>query len=234
MDTTRALVERHLQVSRRHFLRLAAGGAIALSSLPSSANEKDATQRFAREFGWLTPSDKFRNVERHKPLPYKRPLEERLELGLERETWKLEVVADPESNSRLRNPLTKEQGNALDFAGLMKLATKSSARFLKVMTCNNLGDPLGMGLWEGAPLRDVIWLAKPESNIRRVFYRGYHNEKENQIFQSSLPIGRVLEDPPGEHPVILCFKLNGKPLTGERGGPVRMIVPEAYGFKSIK
>ncbi len=34
--------------------------------------------------------------------------------------------------------------------------------------------------------------------------------------------------------MILCFKLNGKPLTGERGGPVRMIVPEAYGFKSIK
>jgi hypothetical protein len=34
--------------------------------------------------------------------------------------------------------------------------------------------------------------------------------------------------------VILCYKLNGEWLTGERGGPVRMIVPEAYGFKSVK
>ena len=234
MNETNAFADRHLQLTRRYFLRLAARGVVALSSLPALANEKEAAKRFARELGYLTPSDKFRNVERHKPLPYKRPLKERLELGLERETWKLDVIADPESNSRLRNPMSKEKGNALDFAGLLKLAEKNSARFLKVMTCNNLGDPLGMGLWEGVPLRDVIWLARPDSNIRRVFYRGYHNGKENQIFQSSLPIGRILEDPPGEHPVILCHKLNGRPLAGERGGPVRMIVPEAYGFKSIK
>jgi hypothetical protein len=44
----------------------------------------------------------------------------------------------------------------------------------------------------------------------------------------------VLEDPPGLPPVILCTKLNGKYLTPERGGPVRIVVPEAYGFKSVK
>lgn len=227
----------HLQITRRYFLRLAAAGvagAAGLSASPVFANEKKAAKRFASEISYLTPSDKFHNVERHKPLPYKLPLEKRLELGLERETWKLEIIPDPESNSRLRNPMTKEKGTALDFPGLMKLAETKAARFMKVMTCNNLGDPLGMGLWEGVPLRDAIWLARPDSNIRRLFYRGYHNEVEKQIFQSSLPIGRVLEDPLGEHPVILCYKFNGKPLTGERGGPVRMIVPDAYGFKSVK
>jgi Oxidoreductase molybdopterin binding domain len=54
------------------------------------------------------------------------------------------------------------------------------------------------------------------------------------MFRSSLPIGRVLEDPFGVPPVILCYKLNGEWLDSERGGPVRVIVPEAYGFKSIK
>jgi len=44
----------------------------------------------------------------------------------------------------------------------------------------------------------------------------------------------VLEDPPGEYPVLLAYKLNGEFLSGRRGGPVRMIVPEAYGFKSVK
>ena len=71
-------------------------------------------------------------------------------------------------------------------------------------------------------------------NIRRVFYYGYHNDDPTQMFQSSLPIGRVLEDPPGELPVLLAYKLNGEFLSGKRGGPVRMLVPEAYGFKSVK
>ncbi len=234
MSESGGFIERHARITRRYFLELGAGLAAGVAAFPALGDEKNAAIRFARDQDYLTPSELFRNVERHKPLPYKLPLEKRLELGLERETWKLEVVADPESNSRLRNPMTRAEGTALDFAGLMKLSESKASRFLKVMTCNNLGDPLGMGLWEGVPLRDVIWLAKPESNIRRVFYRGYHNGSEKQIFQSSLPIGRVLEDPPGEHPVILCFRLNGKPLSGERGGPVRMIVPEAYGFKSVK
>ncbi len=47
-------------------------------------------------------------------------------------------------------------------------------------------------------------------------------------------MGRVLEDPFDLPPVILCYKLNGEWLTPERGGPVRVVVPEHYGFKSIK
>ncbi|MFN8526655.1 MAG: molybdopterin-dependent oxidoreductase [Chloroflexota bacterium] len=105
---------------------------------------------------------------------------------------------------------------------------------MKGVTCNNLGEPLGMGLWEGVPLRVLIWMTRPIENIRRVYYYGYHNDDPRDLFRSSLPIGRVLEDPPGELPVILCYRLNGEFLTGRRGGPVRMIVPEAYGFKSVK
>ena len=91
-----------------------------------------------------------------------------------------------------------------------------------------------MGLWEGVPLRDVIALARPADNVRRVYYWGYHNEKPEQMFASSLSINRVLEDPPGELPVIVCYKLNGEWLSPKRGGPARIIVPEAYGFKSVK
>jgi DMSO/TMAO reductase YedYZ molybdopterin-dependent catalytic subunit len=54
------------------------------------------------------------------------------------------------------------------------------------------------------------------------------------MFRSSLPAGRVLEDPFDLPPVILCYKLNGQWLDSQRGGPVRMVVPEGYGFKSIK
>ncbi len=116
----------------------------------------------------------------------------------------------------------------------MQLAKTHAVRFPKVMTCLNLGCPLGNGIWEGVPLREVLWLTQPTKDLRRVFYHGYHNDDDAQIFRSSLPVGRVLEDPFGLPPVILCYKLNGRWLTPERGGPVRVVVPEAYGFKSIK
>lgn len=185
-------------------------------------------------FGYFTPQAEFGDVERGNPLPYTLPPSRRREVGLERETWRLEVVTDPESNTKLERPLAKERGTALDFEGLLKLAERHAVQYVKAITCNNIGEPLGMGLWEGVPLREVIWLARPSENLRRVYYYGYHNDDPAQVFQSSLPIGRVLEDPRGELPVLLCYKLNGEYLTGKRGGPVRMVVPEAYGFKSVK
>jgi DMSO/TMAO reductase YedYZ molybdopterin-dependent catalytic subunit len=160
--------------------------------------------------------------------------EKRLEVGLDIKTWQLEVVADPQSDAQIENPMTKQQGNALDWDGLMRLAKTRAVRFMKVMTCTNIGQPLGMGLWEGVPLRDVIWMARPATNVRRVFYYGYHNDVPDQRFQSSLPMGRVCEDPPGEHPVILCYKLNNQWLLPENGAPVRVVVPDAYGNKSVK
>jgi DMSO/TMAO reductase YedYZ molybdopterin-dependent catalytic subunit len=178
--------------------------------------------------GFLTPSDEWGDVERGSPLPYTLPPEVRRRVGLERDTWRVEVIADPDSDSRIEQPLS------IDFDALMRLADKHAVRYIKALTCNNIGEPLGVGLWEGVPLRVLIWMARPVENIRRVFYYGYHNDDPAQIFQSSLPIGRALEDPPGELPVMLGYKLNGEFLSGKRGGPVRMIVPESYGFKSVK
>jgi DMSO/TMAO reductase YedYZ molybdopterin-dependent catalytic subunit len=183
---------------------------------------------------YLTPEEKFVNYGRGNPPPHELPLEKRREVGLTRETWQLEVLPDPESNAIVERPLTKALGTALNWDRLMELAEQHAVRFMSVTSCTNGRSPCGMGLWEGVPLREVIWLARPTGNVRRVFYYGYHNEDPEQRFQSSLPIGRVLEDPPGEHPVILCYKLNHQWLTSKRGGPVRMLVPDAYGNKSVK
>jgi DMSO/TMAO reductase YedYZ molybdopterin-dependent catalytic subunit len=150
------------------------------------------------------------------------------------DTWRLEVIADPDTDAQVDNPLSKELGTALMWADLMRLAEERAVCYLHVMTCLNGAGPCGMGLWEGVPLRDVVWLAKPKANIRRVFYHGFHNNDPAQIFRSSLPLGRVLEDPPGEPPVMLCYRLNGQYLSPERGGPVRVFVPDAYGFKCVK
>lgn len=229
----------HIAVSRRYFLGLGIAGVAAahasqLLENVAAAQENSAVVEEVANLEYLTHPDQFQLVERGDPLPYMHPIEKLRDVGMTHETWKLEVVSDPDAKATLANPLSKELGTALDWHGLMKLAETKAVRYLKVMSCNNIDAPLGMGLWEGVPLRDVLWLTKPTENIRRVFYYGYHNDAPKQIFRSSLPIGRVLEDPPGEYPVMLCYKLNGELLTGKRGGPVRMLVPDAYGFKSVK
>jgi DMSO/TMAO reductase YedYZ molybdopterin-dependent catalytic subunit len=228
----------HIAVSRRYFLGAGAAGVAALSAWPLLAAEaaRDARldEALAKLESFLTLPDDFRDVSRGKPVPHSLPEEKRTEVGLTRETWKLEVTTDPENPSKIRSPLTIADSTALDFAGLMKLAEQHAVRFPKVMTCLNIGCPLGMGIWEGVPLREVLWLTQPREDLRRVYYYGYHNDDEKQMFRSSLPAGRILEDPYDLPPVILCYKLNGQWLTPERGGPVRVVVPEGYGFKSIK
>ncbi|MCB1124263.1 MAG: molybdopterin-dependent oxidoreductase, partial [Verrucomicrobiae bacterium] len=105
---------------------------------------------------------------------------------------------------------------------------------IKAMQCLNIQSPLGQGLWEGVPLRDVIRVCGVHDNIRRIYFWGFHNRDPEQIFQSSLSYTQVMETPPGELPVFLAYQLNGKPIPPIRGGPVRMIVPWSHGFKSIK
>jgi DMSO/TMAO reductase YedYZ molybdopterin-dependent catalytic subunit len=233
-----SFLSEHATLTRRYFLRCGTAGLAALGSLQVLAENSNRNPQLQEALDdletWLTRQDDFQDVSRGNPKPHSLPIEKRKQVGLTRDTWKLEVLSDPDNPARLRNPLTKDKNKALDFKSLMQLAEKHTVRFPKVMTCLNIGCPLGNGIWEGVPLRTVLWLTQPSSDLRRVFYYGYHNDDPKQMFRSSLPVGRVLEDPFGLPPVILCYKLNGDWLTPERGGPVRIVVPEAYGFKNIK
>lgn len=219
-------------VSRRLFVQTGlATSAAGLTAQAAAARQTDAAASPEPE-PWLTAQDDFRDVSRGKPVPHSISEEQRLQEGLTRDTWKLNIISDEEFPATIEQPLTGE--TAFGFRDLMELAKQHAVRFPKIMTCLNIGCPLGNGIWEGVPLRDVIWKTRPVENLRRVFYYGFHNHNPEQMFRSSLPVGRILEDPFGLPPVILCYKLNGHWLTPERGGPVRMIVPEAYGFKNIK
>jgi len=220
-------------------MQLGAAGLAGVGLAPLWARSAETDQRLAeaiKQLEYLTPEEKFAGGGRGNPPPFKMTAEERRAVGLDRETWQLEVIADPESNVQIEQPLSKELGNALDWSGLMALAEQHAVRYMKVMTCLNVGNVFGMGLWEGVPLREVIRLTRPTANLRRVWYHGYHSDpaKPGPGFQSSLSINRVLEDPPGEQPVILAYKMNGDWLAPKRGGPVRLLVPDGYGFKSIK
>jgi len=227
------ILQEHRSVTRRFFMKLAAGTSVVPSAFQLFGEElpkdcAEACEAFLQKMEYLTPQEAFGNVSRGNPRPYDLSDEKKREVGLIPETWTMEILSDPKNPSQIDNPYT------LDWKQLMEIAQEHAIGVAKIMTCNNGSRPLGMGFWEGVPLREIIWKAQPRRNLRRVFYNGYHNDDPKQLFQSSLPIGRVLEDPFDLPPILVCYKLNGQLLNGERGGPVRMLVPDAYGFKSVK
>ena len=116
----------------------------------------------------------------------------------------------------------------------VEIGKTKGVKFIKAMQCLNIAEPLGQGLWEGVRLADVLRLCGKMQNVRRIYYRGFHNNDPKQIFQSSVSYTQAMETPPDELPVFLAYRLNGEPIPPIRGGPVRMVVPWAHGFKSIK
>ncbi|MGL4549856.1 MAG: molybdopterin-dependent oxidoreductase [Gemmataceae bacterium] len=200
-------------LSRREALRLGITGLVA----PPAADPP-------RPF--LTPAEDFEDVSRGTPVPHSLKGEALVKARLTPATWRLHVSAADRAS--VEKPLT------LDFDGLLALGKAHGVRFLKALQCNNIARPLGQGLWEGVPLREVLRLCGKLDDVRRVVYWGFHNDDAKQMFRSSLAVNQVLDAPPGELPPFVAYRLNGAPIPLTRGGPVRMIVPWAHGFKSIK
>jgi DMSO/TMAO reductase YedYZ molybdopterin-dependent catalytic subunit len=181
---------------------------------------------------FLTDADSFRDVSRGNPKPHSLKGEELVKARLTPATWRLEIVGD--GSAKVQRPRRLEDGTALDLPMLEDLGKRHGVKFLKSMQCLNIPQPLGQGLWEGVPLREVLKLAGKIRGARRIFWWGFHNNDPKQLFQSSLSYSQVMETPPGDLPVFVAYRLNGRPISLLRGGPVRMIVPWAHGFKSIK
>ncbi|MBK8036589.1 MAG: molybdopterin-dependent oxidoreductase [Verrucomicrobiaceae bacterium] len=216
-------------LSRRQAVKLGIG---SLAAMQTASRADEPAQIKPRSF--LTPVDDFEDVSRGTPKPHTLTGEALLNAKLTPETWKLEISADETTNAIVTQKAQIGKAVTLDYAALLELGQKHRVRFLKAMQCLNIAAPLGQGLWEGVPLRDVLRLCGAMSNVRRVYFWGFHNDDPKQRFQSSLSYTQVMETPPAELPVFLAYKLNGEPINLERGGPVRMVVPWAHGFKSIK
>ncbi len=225
-------------ISRRRLIQRAAVLTAAWRSGESGAAETPTAEA---PHPFLTAADDFYDVSRGKPKPHTLRGEALVEARMTPETWRLEITADvapdpPDIKEAavIEKPLTLADGTALDLSALVDLGKTKGVKFIKAMQCLNIAEPLGQGLWEGVPLADVLRLCGRMQNVRRIYYRGFHNNDPSQIFQSSVSYTQAMDTPPGELPVFLAYRLNGEPIPLVRGGPVRMLVPWAHGFKSIK
>jgi DMSO/TMAO reductase YedYZ molybdopterin-dependent catalytic subunit len=214
-------------LTRRGLFELAGAAAAFANAVDPLLREATA------KLEYLTPLERAYILDKGKAGVAKLPPEKLRQIGLVPETWSLDVIPDPAGASVVERPLARALGSALDWNRLMSLAAAHAVRFLHVCVCTNGADPFHMTLWEGVPLREIIWLVKPKDNVRRVYYQSHAGENLPP-FQGSLPLGQILETPPGQSPVILAYKMNGRLIPASHGGPVRMFVPGTYGSKSVK
>ena len=77
--------------------------------------------------------------------------------------------------------------------------------------------------WEGVLARDVIALAAPLPAAQYVTLHGYDD------YTTNLPLAALVDDD-----VLIAHSFEGGPLADEHGGPVRLVVPKRYGWKSAK
>lgn len=77
--------------------------------------------------------------------------------------------------------------------------------------------------WKGVLAQELIRRVRP---LERAGFVTLHGADE---YTTNLPIDALLDDD-----VMLAHSVLGKPLTPEHGGPVRLVVPKRYAWKSAK
>ena len=78
-------------------------------------------------------------------------------------------------------------------------------------------------VWEGVPFKEIMDRVKPKSEAKFVMQHSLGG------YTTNLPLEELLADD-----VLLAYKFNGTPLDPDHGGPMRMLVPKLYFWKSAK
>ncbi len=122
----------------------------------------------------------------------------------------------------------------LTMRDIEKLAP-SSGRYL--IECSGNADQSNYGLmsvadWDGVPLAAVLDRVRPLSKAYRVLVSGVDDETTPS--RTSVPGASWIFTRDELARALLATRMNGAPLTGDHGFPVRLIVPGWYGCSCIK
>src|SRR5919201_1151313 len=78
--------------------------------------------------------------------------------------------------------------------------------------------------WTGVRLKEIFDRAKPS-----------HGANALQFVSAETPyVDYLTMQQASLHDVMLAYEMNGKPLPREHGAPLRLIIPEMYGYKNVK
>ncbi len=85
------------------------------------------------------------------------------------------------------------------------------------------GDLIGNARWKGVRLASLLKASGVQSSATDVILRAADG------YSDSIPIDRAPQEG-----TLLCYEMNGEPLTPTHGLPVRLLVPGIYGMKNVK
>ena len=77
--------------------------------------------------------------------------------------------------------------------------------------------------WGGVPFKSIVELVRPKQDAHFLIAECADG------YKTGIPIEYTLKDN-----VLLALELDGQPISAEHGGPMRLIVPELYAWKSPK
>jgi len=77
--------------------------------------------------------------------------------------------------------------------------------------------------WQGVSARHLLAMVKPRASARFIMFRSYDG------YTTNVPLNRFADDD-----VLLAHTWEGHPLSREHGGPVRVVIPKLYFWKSAK
>ncbi|HLZ25248.1 MAG TPA: sulfite oxidase-like oxidoreductase [Ktedonobacterales bacterium] len=77
--------------------------------------------------------------------------------------------------------------------------------------------------WEGVSIQEILKRARPKPEAKFVMEHSFTG------YTTNLPLANLDDDD-----VLIAFKHDGQEIDPEHGGPVRLIVPKLYAYKSAK
>jgi len=153
--------------------------------------------------------------------------------------------------SHYNTPALKAPEHVLEISGLVRKPLRLTLADIKARKRKTItatlecgGNGLGPGFmgaignirWTGTPLADLLADCGPLKRAIEVVFFGADERTEKirdneypQNFARSLHISDARRDD-----LLLCYELNGEPLTKEHGAPLRLVVPGWFGISWVK
>jgi DMSO/TMAO reductase YedYZ molybdopterin-dependent catalytic subunit len=139
--------------------------------------------------------------------------------------WRIYSVADhlptfDPSTWRLRVEGLVARPQTLDYTALRSLPRVEEVSTFHCVT----GWTVKNVHWAGARISDVLAAVRPRSSARAIRFVSAEQPYDDYLTleQAALP-----------H-VLLAYEMDGKPLSRGHGAPLRLVIPEMYGYKNVK
>jgi DMSO/TMAO reductase YedYZ molybdopterin-dependent catalytic subunit len=78
--------------------------------------------------------------------------------------------------------------------------------------------------WAGVRLKDILTVARPLSSAHALQFVSMEQPYVDYLTLDQALLGDVM----------LAYEMDGRPLRREHGAPVRLVIPEMYGYKNVK